>query len=417
MEGTVQYEGSGDVFLTFYNGNTVLENMPVKDNVDNLAFERAECDKGASISWNRNRWAPMITNLKESKTKCKLYFGPKVASDTIYDIADKDTVNLAYDDTNDENLRYIGSSPKNYIDIGDRDSSNNPILWRIIGVMNNMTVINDDESENNGQSLVKIIRADSIGAYSWDSSTGGTNGVNMGYGVNEWSQADLMKLLNPENIYIKDSEIGNSLYWNKAVGQCYNSSNNGQTTCDFRSTGLTETVKDKIAKVRWNTGTMPDEYSKNYNKTSAIYMYQGERSDNHGKKFCSSGYECNDTVERSTTWDGYIGLIYPSDYGYAIGGNYRDKCLNNSMYNWNESSLSCKSNWLLSTDQLTLTSIPNKNLAYYVFRIEYNSHLDYTRADGASAVRPIVYLKSNIKIKANSESNYGSQANPFELES
>ena len=32
------------------------------------------------------------------------------------------------------NIRYYGASAKNYVDIGDRDSSGNKILWRIIGV-------------------------------------------------------------------------------------------------------------------------------------------------------------------------------------------------------------------------------------------------------------------------------------------
>lgn len=67
------------------------------------------------------------------------------------------------------NIRYYGASPNNYIDVGDRASDNSVILYRIIGVF-------DDK--------VKVIRNDSIGAYSWNNNP-----------VSEWTQASIMKLL------------------------------------------------------------------------------------------------------------------------------------------------------------------------------------------------------------------------------
>ncbi len=393
-----------NVYLAFFNGNQQLTTMPQKGNTENLGFEHAECNNGASVEWNYQNWAPIVTNMTKNKTKCNLYFAPDLATNYLYDILDKGTTNLAYDDTDDSNLRYIGSSPYNYIDIGDRNSSGGKILWRIIGIMNNMTVINNDESESMGQSLIKIIRADSIGSYSWDSSA---NSVNGGYGVNEWSGADLMTTLNTE------------AYWNKTSGECYNNSNNTKTACDFSSTGLTESVKGKLVKVRWNTGTMPDEYSSNTSKITASYMYQGERSAHNGKEQCSGGSYCNDPVERKTTWDGYIGLMYPSDYGYAVGGSVRSECLAKTMYKWSESTPDCKGNdWLLPTSsyEWTITPVPYSSNAHIVFRVSSGGNVSNNNAHSARAIRPVAYLKSNIKIKDNSESDYGSQGNPFVIE-
>jgi len=51
----------------------------------------------------------------------------------ITNLAKTDTTNLAYDDTADKNLRYIGSNPNNYVEF-------NGELWRIIGVMNNAII-------------------------------------------------------------------------------------------------------------------------------------------------------------------------------------------------------------------------------------------------------------------------------------
>ncbi len=432
MEGTVQYEGSGDVFLTFYNGNTVLENMPVKDNPEGLSFEYAECDKGAHISWNRKKWTPIVNNLNGSKTKCDLYFSQNVANDYFEKLAKKDTTNLAYDGiemlmgngTYDNNLRYIGKYPKNYIDIGDRDSANNPILWRIIGVMNNMTVINDDETVSYGDSLVKIIRANSIGSYSWDSSH---YLKNSGLGVNEWGDADLMKLLNSgyeENKYenstgvMQSSYINNSLYWNKKSGECYRDEENAKTTCDFSSTGLTDIAKEKLAKVRWNTGAMKGVVFDN--NLIVSNLYEAERSNHNGKEQCASSSviqdECTDKVERTTTWDGYIGLIYPSDFGYAVGGNDRDSCLRTTMDRWDKTSIMfCNENSWLKSLQWTITPLSYSS-ASNVFIISIGT-LYMRNASESTNIYPTAYLKGNIKIKANSASDYGSESNPFVLES
>ena len=78
---------------------------------------------------------------------------------------------LKKDNTPDQNIRYYGSNPNNYV------SFNNE-LWRIIGVFGNN---------------VKLIRSEKLGDLSWDSSE---SSVNNGYGVNEWSQADLKNYLN-----------------------------------------------------------------------------------------------------------------------------------------------------------------------------------------------------------------------------
>ncbi len=311
---------------------------------------------------------------------------------------------LAYDDTEENNLRYIGNSPYNYIDIGDRDSEDKPILWRIIGVMNNMTIVNDDESESTGQSLVKIIRADSIGSYSWDSSA---SGVNSGIGVNEWSQADIMTTLN------------RGAYWSKTSGQCYSGLNDSQQACDFSSTGLTKEVRNKLAKIRWNTGTSGEVYDNS--KITASYMYQGERSTHNGKEQCESkgGSYCNDKVDRTTTWDGFIGLMYPSDYGYAVGGDERVSCLAKTMYNWDGSTPDCKGNdWLYdsSNNQWTITPAPLLSDANAVFHVHSGGRVNNFYVDTARAVRPTAYLKSSVKIKESSASDYGSQGNPFVID-
>lgn len=122
------------------------------------------------------------------------------------------------------NIRYYGASPKNYVYFNcETYPSTNCELWRIIGVFNGK---------------VKLMRNSTIGSYSWDTSA---SSVNNGSGVNEWSQADLMKLLNPEH---ESESVGGSLYYNSKSGTCYNGQNNATTSCDFTSTG----IKNEITK-------------------------------------------------------------------------------------------------------------------------------------------------------------------------
>ena len=72
---------------------------------------------------------------------------------------------LKKDNRPDQNIRYYGSDPNNYVKFNNE-------LWRIIGVFGNN---------------VKLVRSESLGDLSWDSSESSVNG---GFGVNEWSQAD-----------------------------------------------------------------------------------------------------------------------------------------------------------------------------------------------------------------------------------
>ena len=52
MKGKVDYFGNSDIYFVFYKYGELVEEMPLKDNVDNIGFDHAECDNEASIIWN-----------------------------------------------------------------------------------------------------------------------------------------------------------------------------------------------------------------------------------------------------------------------------------------------------------------------------------------------------------------------------
>ena len=97
---------------------------------------------------------------KASTSSTDVYTVPDKTSDTC-------TYTLAYDGTTDNNLRYVGKNPCNYVKIDNE-------FWRIIGVMNNI-----DDGTGNKESRIKLIRDEAIGQYSWDTSD---STVNSDYG-------------------------------------------------------------------------------------------------------------------------------------------------------------------------------------------------------------------------------------------
>ena len=317
--------------------------------------------------------ASVITNLYISSTKT-----PVTNNSITYQY---DTKNNLMQDTAG-NIRYYGASPNNYVYFNcDSYPSTNCELWRIIGVFDGK---------------IKLMRNETIGEYSWDTSA---SSVNSGNGVNEWSQADLMKLLNPGH---ESESVGGSLYYDSKSGLCYRITVNKTIICDFTKNGIkNDTTRNMIAETTWNLGGW---------NTSDIFsnvMYEKER----GTTTVSNP---SDGITRTTTWTGKIALAYPSDYGYATD---LSKC-SQTLYNYNSStdSYACRSNdWMYSifkTNSYNWLLTPLSGDAYNAFIL---SSAGYVNGGGNVAgdhgVAPVLYLGSDQDIVAGD----GSQSKPYQL--
>ena len=315
--------------------------------------------------------------------------------------------NLAYDDTVDKNLRFVGAGINNYILFNDE-------LWRIIGIMNNIS----DENGNAGTYL-KIIRKDAIGSYSYDISA---SNINRGYGINDWSHSLLNKLLNPGNentINPRNNSqlIYNSLYWNRSAGTCYVGKLGIEPrACDFTTTGLKEESKDLIATVVWNTGTV--NLVRSGGDLRAIELYNQERGTAVKCTYSASNFDtiCNDNVERKSTYTGKVGLAYSSDVLYSVNSQsptLRSSCLHQRIYNVN----GCKNRIWMDTLMWTLDT-PNSSAI--VVGQGYSSTI---HTYDNNPIYPTVYLKQDTKIVGGSGtsnnpwvikgSNYSSNTNPI----
>ncbi len=94
------------------------------------------------------------------------------------------TNTLAYDGTTDNNLRYIGHDPCNYVKF-NCDSSGNCELWRIIGVMNGV----------DSAPVLKLVLSDNTKSAKWHSKN-----------ANDWESSDIYNTLN--NTYLNSLNSG-----------------------------------------------------------------------------------------------------------------------------------------------------------------------------------------------------------------
>ena len=348
-ETTVEPFIKNDYFIASYIDGEWSNEIPGKD--DGYVVDKIVCDNGAVGTWDNDEWGINIRNATK-KIKCSVFF--KQATIILGKVIE-DESQIATDDP-DNNIRYIGANPNNYVYFNCSDYSNQSDStcekWRIIGVFKNMT-----KEDGTKEDLVKIIRNDFIENIAWDSN-----------GENDWSTATLQTTLN--------GEYYNGTY---AKGALKNDS-----------------TRNAIESVVWNLGGAEN------NITASAY-YTAERGTS-----VASGH--------APTWTGKIGLMYPSDYGYATSGNSttdRATCLSKELYNW-DSAIDCYGNDYLFNDSYNQwTLAPAWSNAFVVFLVSSGGDVCGISVDDDSrSVRPVAFLKSNISI---TDVGIGTAESPFQL--
>ena len=412
-ETTVEPFIKNDYFIASYIDGEWSNNIPGKN--DGYIVDKIVCDNGATATWDNEEWGINIRNATK-KIKCSVFFKqPTIILGKVIE----DESQIATDDP-DNNIRYIGANPNNYVYFNCSDYNNQSDStcekWRIIGVFKNMT-----KSDGTKEDLVKIVKDDILGSISWDYKKNGVGTSTSNYGSNDWTDSQLMMMLNPtdylksgytiDNNIVKDSN-GQAIYQN--MGSYYNGTSGCKpaeiasgadftcTSIDFTSTGLkNDSTRNAIESVVWNLGGTANYSSASDGLASNFY-----------------GYERGTTVYsgHAPTWTGKIGLMYPSDYGYATSGGSttnRAACLAKEMYHWDGSDVSdCKNNDYLLKRYLQWTLAPDSSYSSAAFNVDPEGDVNnYYAYFTYYTVRPAAFLKSNITIS----SGDGSSTTPYNL--
>ena len=100
----------------------------------------------------------------------------------------------------------------------------------------------------------------------------------------------------------------------------------------------------------------------------------------------------------------YIGLIYPSDYGFA---STYESCSLDPLFD-----IRCRNNNWLFKDDWYWTISPLSSYVSYVVDVFSDGFLTYDHALNRAGVRPSLYLKQDVKVVGGT----GTSSDPYTLE-
>ena len=274
--------------------------------------------------------------------------------------------------------RYIGSNPNNYITFNNE-------VWRIIGIFDGR---------------IKIIRNDTLGGIPFDYKKSGVGSSTTDYGSNDWTDSQLMYMLNPTSYtlksgytlsenFIKDGS-GNIIY-QLGCEPAEIASGATSYSCTNNTWSLNSTALSQISEATYYLGGSSQDSG-----LSATDYYNLERG--------TTVYS-----ERPTSWPGLVGLMYPSDYAYTFANGVDDECYTNTFY-CNKGTPS--NSWLYKSGTNQRTISPNSSTTYTTFTVTssgYVSNGTYTNGTGTDTAL-VVYLKSDIKLQGS-----GTSSEPYEI--
>ena len=138
-----------------------------------------------------------------------------------------------------------------------------------------------------------------------------------------------------------------------------------------------------------------------------VTWYLGGHSTYNATAEAFYGYERGTTVYsgRPTTATGYIGLMYPSDYGYSVLSSSCARTTNLGSYN----NATCAGQSWMYGQGYEWTITPNSSSSGYVFNVYSNGYLRNYSASFGYAARPVLYLDSSVYVIDGT----GTQSDPY----
>ena len=271
--------------------------------------------------------------------------------------------------------RYYGANPNNYICLGtvNNGSCESERLYRIIG-----SIYEELEHTNR----LKIIKATALTdgttrMFSWDNSEKTSKNC-------LWSPPTKDKYSNSLTNGSSIMQLLNSgAWWNSTSG----SYNNDTTSVnfDFTNYGLNDSIKRLIDKSRYYLGSFPFGNGADAVDFYTETFYLGERGTVQQTIYDSDEYD-------ALYWDGYIGLFYPSDFGYAMG----KKCVVSSVLVESDEECNAKS-WLGRSgySMISLQHNPFYSSGFIRNLICYGTDPYERQCYSTRTISPVFYLTSS----------------------
>ena len=275
--------------------------------------------------------------------------------------------------------RYIGDAPNNYVYFNcDEPVENQEYnyatsceVWRILGVFDVERTDPDYSTKTITETRMKLVRGRLLDTtMAWDTRNS-EQYANGNYGKNDWNGSVINTYLNED-------------YYNE----------------------LTDSAKSQIEDAIYFLGGLDSDSTSYFGNVDEIFV----------KERGTTVYN----NMRPTVWKGKIGLMYPSDMYMTYGNGVSEVCYNNpNQCNGNNAQsgwLYMSNNYQGNTGQFYVWFLTPASYNSYDAMYSYNmgnlraSRFSYSNFN--YGVRPVIYLKSSIKIK----SGTGEEGNPYVLE-
>ena len=367
---------NNDVYFAVYLDNKKVDKMPSRG----AYTVSVTCDKDSSGFWDYNNWGAVVTNINTG-TSCEIDFtSGKYLSDYIIDASktDKQIKQITEPETEQtganatEEYRYVGESAKvnNWVYFGCDSDCTEDNLYRIIGVIPTQSIIGGTYEKR-----VKLIKATRYIDETSVSSSVAIDGKGYTYSgtsghTNNWAVSTLQ------------SNTLNTIYWN-SLGE----------------------YQKYIDPTVWYLGATSNTGTPNYANYTVKDFYKYERGSTRG---FSQG---------PLSFQGYIGLMYPSDYGYSIDDYYWDTTIDTNREHYITNAwlyiLSQKyTEWTIMPDS-TQNDTPYGS-SVVSFEADKSGRIigQYVYYNGVQAsVRPTFNLKTNVMYK----SGTGTSSDPYRI--
>ena len=282
-----------------------------------------------------------------------------------------------------DGYRYAGSgavgtstNPNNFICFGTTDkatctANQDKYMYRVLGVF----------SDANGENHVKLIKYKQLGSYAWNSTDADVN----------WEDSTLYASLNGSGFLTNTTYdyLQNTEWSNKIENWTWSSVN-------------TKTLEDQTNNPVYYYSTTKGVYLNEMHKTSSETLC---------KNYNETAINCNGG--EWTTPSGKIGIMYVSDYLMSLGSGALS--LTWADYSTLKTGWMHQNNNYTSTDtwEWTLARFGDDNGGFTAWFVDDDGDVNDGGVDTASAVRPVFYLTSDVKITSDGD---GSLENPFIIE-
>ena len=291
------------------------------------------------------------------------FTNPFVIGDAVEEPSEKsfDTVFAANDTEifNENGIRYEGADPNNYICLDNKTSgacSSSSLLFRIIGLFDEDTS-SDGTSSSGTKKLLKVIDTNNYGGTSGKYWSGSSSNQS-----SDWSKSTL-------NTELNETYLSTLL----------------------ATSGVNSKLSSAIVNAKWHLGGASNS---NYITLTADGIYGKERN-------TSAIYSGNPSNIYAK-----VGLMYPSDYGYAtVGGSTTNRvgCRAKALYDYDTAD--CKNNDWLFTSQSSFVNdaewllSPHSSNSYLAANLGSTGYVGLgvnAVNNNQFAVRPAFYLDSSI---------------------